>query len=244
MGVVYCATLRLDGRRYVGQTTKTVIDRERGHWKIARKGQSNNVFHLALFKYGRLAFVWNILAIAEDEQLDELESKFIEELNTTGEKGFNRTDGGSGGRHTADVRRRMSVARKGQQLTSEQREAWERARWWLDPDRRAEVSKKIANTLRERGIHPRVDNRGRKMSAETRLKMALAHTGRSSGAKGRQHSEETRKKMSLSHTGVKRGPMSAVTKKKISDAKRNIVTASKNGVIAAAADGGNHNLVF
>lgn len=57
-------------------------------------------------------------------------------------------------------------------------------------------------------------NRGRKFSAEVRLKMSISHTGKS----GIPHTEETKRKLSLARLGRKFGPLSLEHKAKISAA--------------------------
>lgn len=60
---------------------------------------------------------------------------------------------------------------------------------------------------------------GRKHSDETKDKISKSNLGKHS-SKGRKHSEETKQKIAKSHKGKIKGPLSEVTRKKISDATK------------------------
>lgn len=225
MGLIYVAVLAVDGRVYVGQTIHTLSERKRGHIKAARGG-SHNHFHRAIVKYGENSFSWSVLEDVSDNLLDDLESFHIEKLKATNIRfGFNKTEGGSSGKLTDDVCRRMSQINKGRKLTPEQRARFEANHWAKDPVRRLAIANKIANTLKGRKAVTVIY--GRRPSEETRRKMSESHKGKSK-RKGFSPSVETRKKMSDSHTGVRKGPCSEETKRKISETKR-LKFAAKTG---------------
>jgi len=91
--IVYKATNRINGRSYVGVTTRTLEERKYEHERLAEKGEGY-VFHAALRKYGFDAFDWEVVDRAQN--LDELyrkEREYIEKYNAFTE-GYNLTLGG------------------------------------------------------------------------------------------------------------------------------------------------------
>ena len=68
MGVIYEARCKVNGKPYVGQTTKMMNRRRKEHERDAEYG-SECVFHRALRKYGFDAFEWKV--IARDNNPDE-----------------------------------------------------------------------------------------------------------------------------------------------------------------------------
>lgn len=94
--VVYCHTNRNTGKRYVGYTRMTMMQRWNVHLKHVDKG-SNLLFHNSIRKHGVDA--WDHDVICDNvEKLDYtklLERHFIEMLGTF-ENGYNMTTGGDG----------------------------------------------------------------------------------------------------------------------------------------------------
>ena len=88
-GVVYVATNKIDGRKYVGQTIKGLKERVRVHFK-ERPGIP---FSEDLKKYGTDGFVFEQIMYSASS-LDEWERYFIKKLNTLHPNGYNLTEGG------------------------------------------------------------------------------------------------------------------------------------------------------
>lgn len=213
MGIIYCATLKSDGRRYIGKSLRTLNERRKEHLKLAR-GKATTYFHRALKKYGCNAFDWEVIRVCPDTELDTEERFFIALFNSNGCQGFNLTEGGEGCTHSDEIRHKISSANKGRKMTEVQIAGSQR--WRTDPDRALEVYAKISATLTGR---PGVKGpNGRKASEETRRKMSEAHKGRVR-QKGYHLSAETRSKMSKAHQGKPKGPTSDETKRKISESK-------------------------
>jgi group I intron endonuclease len=101
-GIIYCATHKASGRRYIGQTyskkkrsPETLLaDRRIRHWREANRPilpTKKHHFQLALIKYGPDSFEWEILeATTSLEDLNTLESFYISKFQTSSDiNGFN-----------------------------------------------------------------------------------------------------------------------------------------------------------
>jgi group I intron endonuclease len=97
MGQIYKITNKINGKSYIGLTTREFKDRWREHVVFAKS--SDLPLYRAIRKYGFEAFSSEILADSEDnEELQKLEIHFIEYFNTFGDNGYNLTRGGEGSR--------------------------------------------------------------------------------------------------------------------------------------------------
>ncbi|MBR0261137.1 MAG: helix-turn-helix domain-containing protein [Selenomonadaceae bacterium] len=88
-GIVYLITNLLDGKKYVGQTTRTLEERFSEH------AEAESLLGNAICKYGAENFSREVLAECETpEELDAQERFYIKELDCKHPKGYNNTDGG------------------------------------------------------------------------------------------------------------------------------------------------------
>ncbi len=179
-GVIYKITNLINGKSYVGQTSRTLKERFIEHAKA--KTHLGN----AIRKYGRKNFSVEVIEeCTKPEQLNEREIFWIAHFNCKHPNGYNFTDGGEGTggwKASPETRANMSVAQK--KFFQEHPEACaarsERLKGHLVSDKtRAKIS--VAN---------------QNPSSETRAKIVLTSTGR-------KHSAETLAKMSASHKGKK-----------------------------------------
>lgn len=106
-GIIYMYTSP-SGKRYIGQT-----------WNEQRRKQEHRAangktvaFHAAIKKYGKDAFVYEILHcnIATQEDINRLESLEIKRLNTLHPNGYNLTSGGEGGVHNEISKQKLREA--------------------------------------------------------------------------------------------------------------------------------------
>lgn len=117
-GIIYKATFP-NGKKYIGQTTKTLSERKSGHERASRT-ELDLVIYRAMRKYGFENITWEIIDEAKDHgELNTKERHYIKKYRSfTGyndSKGYNRTLGGAGfeGVHTEESKIKMSMALKG-----------------------------------------------------------------------------------------------------------------------------------
>lgn len=88
---IYCITNNINGKQYVGLTTRTVNE---------SKSYYGSGIHIkrAIKKYGKVNFSKDILEeITDEDKLSTCEQYWITELNTISPNGYNLTDGGERG---------------------------------------------------------------------------------------------------------------------------------------------------
>ena len=94
--IIYIAENKVNGKLYVGMTSKPLPQRKACHLYDARNG-SDFDFHRAIRKLGPEAFEWKEVAqIDSRDKAEELEEFLIEELDTFNGDGYNCTPGGIG----------------------------------------------------------------------------------------------------------------------------------------------------
>lgn len=94
MAYIYQATNKINGKKYIGQTTyNKLYKRINTHIWYARHMDTNLPFANALRKYGKEGFDWQILEECDDLNRGEREVYWIKEINPE----YNATLGGDGG---------------------------------------------------------------------------------------------------------------------------------------------------
>ena len=94
VGIIYMATCKLDDRKYVGLTTRTLKKRKAEHIESALYKHSPCYFHGAIRKYGVKSFSWKVIAKRKTlEGLANAEIKYIDKYAAF-DAGFNSTPGG------------------------------------------------------------------------------------------------------------------------------------------------------
>jgi group I intron endonuclease len=97
MGCIYVIQNALNGKQYVGQTIKTAEARLIQHFREAKYSKPGSRYlNHAIRKYGDDNFKVSVLEdnIDDNDILDNLERKFIQELNTLAPNGYNIQTGG------------------------------------------------------------------------------------------------------------------------------------------------------
>lgn len=99
MGYIYLVVNKINNKKYVGQTTRTIQKRWEDHIYDALNNHDDFYFHRAIRKYGIENFNITELVSCSDDQLDEQEIYYIERYKTfyIYNQGYNLTRGGSGG---------------------------------------------------------------------------------------------------------------------------------------------------
>jgi group I intron endonuclease len=194
--IIYKATNKINGKVYIGQTTRSLEERIKGHLFDATRN-SIFYFHKAIRKYGIENFEWEILCDATGKPkdiLDALEIYYIAKhrLILGADNMYNMTKGGEGG---------SVLGRKCSEETKKKMcEAYKKR-----PPNKYHYSEETRKKISEA-------NKGKIVSEETRKKMSEAQKGRVYIV-----SEEARKKMSEANKGKK---LSEEHKKKIGEANK------------------------
>jgi group I intron endonuclease len=108
MGFIYKITNNINGKFYIGKTSRTI------NWRFScHKSASTSpkdYFHKALKKYGKENFsIICIKEIREDDDIDILEKHYIKWLKPH----YNLKEGGQGGTHSNISKEKMSKSQKG-----------------------------------------------------------------------------------------------------------------------------------
>jgi len=110
MGYIYKITNKTDGKIYVGQTIQTLDERFRQHRK---KGSNCRYLKRAFEKYGFDNFVFEMICICFDEDLDKFEIQYMAKFNSIVPNGYNLRAGGNSGRHNEETKKKISATLKG-----------------------------------------------------------------------------------------------------------------------------------
>lgn len=194
-GIVYKITNNLDGKIYVGQTTRSIEIRWNEHKRDAPRRKTH--FYRALQKYGPDNFLLEILCDCQNqEELDKKEIMFVKKLKSLSPNGYNHAAGNGTGHVSEETKQKMSVAHKGKPKSEEHRGAIRQSLL----GKTHSLERKRKNSESHKGKH---------LSNETKRKISKTVTGK-------KHSKETKRKISNSHKGKK---ASSKTKEKLSLAK-------------------------
>lgn len=170
MGLIYQITNKINGKKYIGQTKRTLECRVREHKRDFNR--LNFYLYSALRKYDFENFQWSILEDnIQPEDLNDREKYWIKELNTFAPNGYNLTSGGGQGREVSlETRRKISNSRKGIVFSEEHR-------------RNMSIARKSKTFSEQHKRSLSLAQIGRKHSQETKDKIGLK-------SKNRKQSEE------------------------------------------------------
>ncbi len=100
--IVYLVKNKINGKRYVGMTTRSVEERWKEHVQDRNsKAQRNKALSRAIRKYGETSFEISVIGVCRTgrkQDLSWLETFCIATAGTKGASGYNMTDGGEGTR--------------------------------------------------------------------------------------------------------------------------------------------------
>lgn len=187
-GIVYKATNKINEKKYIGITSKTLNERKNEHIKMSKTSKPKYIFHKAIKKYGKDNFDFEIIdAFESTEESSEKEKHYINQYDTfyRNGKGYNMTLGGEGTiGHMLSEESIIKIknARSKQIFSEETRKLWSEHR----KGRKLNHGWKISKTAKETGSHKKSDktkeklrlaNLGKKMTEKQRIKMIKAVTG-------------------------------------------------------------------
>lgn len=114
--IIYCATNKVNNKKYVGQTINSLEERIKGHLTFARLNKDGcRLFWRAIRKYGSESFEWSVLFETENiDELNYMESYYIKKYDTTNPlNGYNLKGGGHNPFLTDEVKKRIGESQKG-----------------------------------------------------------------------------------------------------------------------------------
>ena len=157
--IIYVITNTINGKPYVGQTTRTLNERifEHMHCRKTCIGK-------AIQKYGWINFSVEVVEVCDTiEQLNEREKFWIAKYNSIAPNGYNLTEGGKNGTHSAEVRALLSALNTGKKLSAET----------CKKISEAKTGTRLSKETRDKMSAVR---KGKPKSDKTRAKMILAQT--------------------------------------------------------------------
>uniref|UniRef100_A0A6C0E4D6 GIY-YIG domain-containing protein n=1 Tax=viral metagenome TaxID=1070528 RepID=A0A6C0E4D6_9ZZZZ len=123
MGIIYMITSP-SGKRYVGQTIQPLDKRWKQHVDSAQRAYKDHckVLNKSIRKYGQKHFIVEVLQECENDDIDSLEEKYIQQYNTLVPNGMNIKGGGKSGKHSEISKQKISDALQNRQVSQETRE--------------------------------------------------------------------------------------------------------------------------
>lgn len=149
-GIIYKATNLINGKCYIGQTSKTLDKRKHEH----QIGVKKYPFQNAINKYGYDNFEWEILCECEDKLILNIREtmKIIVEHSHISEGGYNLTWGGDGQIKgwcpSEETRRKMSAGQRKRihvPLTENHKEKLRKPKTEEHKKKLSEINKKYSN---------------------------------------------------------------------------------------------------
>jgi len=165
--IIYRATNKINGKQYIGYTTKSLSERIQTHVNKSKSNSDKSYFYLfklALRKYEIDNFEWDILeTCTSKEECCKREIYYIDKYNTISPNGYNLTYGGNGGIMSKETKEKVSKSLKTYWQNNDH--------YWTDvsSETRSEWAKKSWMTKKEKGyIKP-----GYIHSEESKVKMSV-----------------------------------------------------------------------
>lgn len=228
---IYKITNLLNGKCYIGQS-KDIEVRWKNHiWRYKYKERDNLFLYQAMRKHGIENFSFEVLQECDEEELNDLEIKYIAQYQSF-PNGYNMTAGGNGhlgrpmtpegkealrkantGRPCSEeTRRRISEAQKGKIIPEEQKaliSELNRKRW-QDPVYREKMCAIRRQRVTSEETRKKISeaSRGRTLSQEARKKISEKN-------KGRPRTAEWLENQRKAHLGKR---LSEETRRKMSEA--------------------------
>lgn len=176
---IYVITNTVNGKQYVGYTSREVDARWKRHVYDSnnlKSGMYNSPLQIDIRKYGEDAFVHHVVETTHDKRLAiKMEDIVTEELNTIIPNGYNRQVGYHCV-HTEDSKKKISVAKTGTNSGSNNP--------FYGKHHTDESKKKISES-----------RKGIPLSEETKRKLSESNSGENNPNYGKHHSEETKRKI-------------------------------------------------
>lgn len=168
---VYIHTNKINGKKYIGLTSKTPSER----WRNGYGYNHSTHFNHAIRKYGWDNFDHEIYASGlTADGASELERKLISEFNTTNDcYGYNLDAGGSRTKHSEETKQKMRDAATGRKHTPETIEKLRKA----STGNKNSVGHKHTEESNQKNREAHL-GKTHTLSEESKLKIAMSHKNR------------------------------------------------------------------
>jgi len=152
--IIYRITNLTNGKIYIGQTTKTLKRRWKGHCRsAASNSKKKTAIHGAIAKYGVDNFKIEEIHIASSiEELNILEELYIEKEQSLTPNGYNLKSGGFNNLYSDESKQKMSDAKMGTKLPQETKDKMSnthKKRFQDKPELRQERSKRFTKAWQD-----------------------------------------------------------------------------------------------
>ena len=149
--LIYLIYNKINGKKYVGQTTRALIERWNEHCIPSR---IEFPIDRAIKKHGKENFEISILAEVDSiTELNALETFYIEQQHSLSPDGYNLHTGGLNHQVSNETRMRMSQSHRGKPLSEEHKArifaATNGNRTWLCKQQSDETKKKRSEKMKE-----------------------------------------------------------------------------------------------
>lgn len=180
MGILYEAINKINGKKYIGISERTLARRVKAHIDHAIGELRTTPFHAAIRKYGRDGFTWHVITeLPTRYALQRAEVELIAQHRADGVKLYNVTSGGDGAvgftpemrKRIADKQRGREAPNKGVPHTEETRRKISAAKLGVSNPKISAAKKGIPNLKLRGRVAP---NKGVPHSEETRLKISAS----------------------------------------------------------------------
>jgi len=237
--IIYKITCKVNGKVYIGQTTKSLERRWKEHVHASRT--EDTLLYYAMRKHGIDYFEIDTIEICNSrESLNDREKHWIEHFLSFGENGYNATAGGQGCigyQHSEEMKTYISEANKGRVFSEEHRKKLSEAlkarmkntphseesrKKMGDPSRGRKLTEEHRAKLVEANKHRAPMSDEKRTAFKANMKTPEAIENRKVAMKGFKHSEETKQKMSEMRKGRKMPPRSEEQRRRYSEAKRRL----------------------
>lgn len=179
-GIVYKITNKINGKIYIGITTKTLEKRRQQHIRWCKHKMRKYIIHKAINKYGTDNFLLEIIDnFNGNKDACEREVKYVSSYNSFIPNGYNMTLGGEGvlghkHQQTDETKKKISLSMKGIKKSEEAKNHMKQAQGernkWFKFNHSTETRKTISDKMK---LIPH-----KKMSEETKLKLRMINLGK------------------------------------------------------------------
>ena len=196
MFIIYKITNTLNGKSYIGFSSRTLEQRWKSHLEESTSIKHRNIkFKRAIRKYGDNAWSKEVLAEIEDEKAAKvLEQHYIQKFDTF-KNGYNSTLGGDGlvgFKHSVETKRFISEHSKAINTPEMRKHKSDLVSGNKHPNFGKQRSTATKEKIREKRI-------GSHHSDQTKLKMSESRKGEKNHFFGRNHSKDSIKLQRINH---------------------------------------------